>query len=300
MKRKVLFATEVLNKNVIVALLLLLTNSLTAQNGSITGKVTDSKNSEPLIGAAVTISGTTTGSATDFDGNYTIPNVKSGTYTLNISYISYKSHTKSGVVVEADKPTLVDISMESADISLNEVQVVANAKRESDIVLMMEQKKATLIRESVGAKQLSMQGVSDAATAAGKITGVVRSGSSGEVYVRGLGDRYLSTTMNGLPVPSDDVDKKNIDLGLFETSVIQNVGISKTYDPESYIDQSAGNVNIVSKEFTTGFSIELQGGLNSGVLNKNFFNNFSTSPNLNNSFMSFYSRPQTLAQGVSK
>ena len=300
MKRKVLFATEVLNKNVIVALLLLLTNSLTAQNGSITGKVTDSKNSEPLIGAAVTISGTTTGSATDFDGNYTIPNVKSGTYTLNISYISYKSHTKSGVVVEADKPTLVDISMESADISLNEVQVVANAKRESDIVLMMEQKKATLIRESVGAKQLSMQGVSDAATAAGKITGVVRSGSSGEVYVRGLGDRYLSTTMNGLPVPSDDVDKKNIDLGLFETSVIQNVGISKTYDPESYIDQSAGNVNIVSKEFTAGFSIELQGGLNSGVLNKNVFKNFSTSPNLNNSFMSFYSRPQTLVQAITK
>ena len=65
---------------------------------------------------------------------------------------------------------------------------------------------------------------------------------------RGLGDRYLYSTMNGLPIPSDDVERKNIDLGLFPTRVIQNVSISKAYSAISSADQASGNVDISSRE----------------------------------------------------
>ena len=67
--------------------------------------------------------------------------------------------------------------------------------------------------------------------------------------MRGLGDRYLSTTMNGLPIPSDNVDNKNINLSLFSTNIIENVGVSKTYTTSNYLDQASGNVNVETKGY---------------------------------------------------
>ena len=282
--------------------LLALASSLTvqAQTGTIRGTIMDAKTNEPLIGASVLVEGTTNGAATDLDGNYVIQNVAAGTYVLRASYVAYRPVSIQNVVVEKGTETVLNFVMETDDVSLEEVVVVATVRKESERILLMDQKGATVIRESVGAQQLSMQGVSDAATATSKITGVVKSESSGEVFVRGLGDRYLSTTMNGLPIPSDDIDKKNIDLALFETGVIQNVGINKTYNPDSYIDQAAGNINIVSKEFVEQFSIGLQGGINSSVATDGVFGSFVSSPAYENSKLTFFNRDYTLRDAITR
>jgi outer membrane receptor protein involved in Fe transport len=108
--------------------------------------------------------------------------------------------------------------------------------------------------------------VSNAANATTKISGVTKSEGSGSIYIRGLGDRYLSTTMNGLSIPSDDVENKNINLNLFSTNIIKNVGISKTYSTSNYADQGSGNVDVNSKEYSKkGYSISLSSGTNTNV-----------------------------------
>ena len=79
--------------------------------------------------------------------------------------------------------------------------------------------------------------------------------------------------MKGKPIPSDDVQNKNIDIGLFSTNIIQNVSISKTYDIASYGDQAAGTVDVASKIYSKkGFKATLGTGMNSNVmgLNGNF------------------------------
>ena len=271
-----------------------------AQTGTIKGTIVDAKTNEPLIGASVLVEGTSNGAATDLDGNFIIRQVAEGTYSLRASYVAYQTVVTTNVLVKNGKEIILHITMETDDVSLDEVVIVATPRRESERILLMDQKNATVIRESVGAQQLSMQGVSDIATAASKITGVIKSEGSGEVFVRGLGDRYLSTTMNGLPIPSDDIEKKNIDPGLFSTGVIQNVGISKTYDPEGYIDQSAGNINIISKEFVDQFSVELQGGINSSVLADGVFGGFKASPNRSDASMTFYQRRYNLADAITQ
>ncbi|MBK5196146.1 MAG: TonB-dependent receptor, partial [Proteiniphilum sp.] len=271
-----------------------------AQTGTIKGIIVDAKANEPLIGASVLVEGTTNGAAADLDGNFVILNVTEGSYSLRATYVAYRPVVIENVLVEKGKETILNIAMETDDVSLDEVIVVATPRKESERILLMDQKNATVIRESVGAQQLSMQGVSDIATATSKITGVIKSEGSGEVFVRGLGDRYLSTTMNGLPIPSDDIDKKNIDLGLFSTVLIQNVGISKTYNPEGYIDQSAGNINIISKEFVDQFSVELQGGINSSLLSDGVFSDFKVSPNKDNSLMTFYNRAYNLVDAITR
>ena len=123
-----------------------------------------------------------------------------------------------------------------------------------------------------------------------KISGVSSSEASGDVFVRGLGDRYLSTTLNGLAIPSDDVEKKNIDLGLFPTRVIQNVSISKTYSAQTTADQSSGTIDISSRELrgSSELGLGLQSGINTNVAKSGVFDNFKATVNSRNTDYGFY------------
>jgi len=243
--------------------------------GSIVGKLTDKElNDEPLAFANVLIKGTTTGTTSDFDGLYEIAGLEPGTYTIVFSYLGYETVEIPNVVVEAGKVTNVNVPMSaSAGVSLDDVVVTTVARKDSEVALLLDQKKAVTVVESIGAEQLGRLGVSDASAATTKISGVSKSEGSGQIYVRGLGDRYLTTTLNGLPIPSDNVDKKNIDLGLFPTRFIENVSISKTFSPNNSADQASGNINIQSKNITSrsDFGVSFSGGANSNVASGDVF-----------------------------
>ena len=247
---------------------LALSQFLVAQNkGTLKGLLTDKEtNNEPLPFANVIIKGTTIGTTTDFDGNYTL-SVVEGNHIVVFSFLGYKTIEKSIIIKAGEVVTINQLMSAEEGVSLDEIIVKSSSSRETVSALLLEQKKAVIIKESIGAQTLSKIGVSNAANATTKISGVTKSEGSGNIYIRGLGDRYLSTTMNGLPIPSDDVENKNINLDLFSTNIIKNVGISKTYATSSYADQGSGNVDVNSKEYAKkGYSISLSGGTNTNVL----------------------------------
>jgi outer membrane receptor protein involved in Fe transport len=283
----------------ISSLLLIISLFGYAQKGTIKGSVTDSKTKESLIGTTVLIKGTTQGTITNFDGNYILPGVEPGTHTLVISFISYEPQ-EIQVEVAAGKETVVNVALEPATLDIGEVKVVAKANRESEAMLLLDQKNATGITESIGSSRLSSLGVSDAATATSKITGVTKTESSGDIYIRGLGDRYLTTTMNGLPIPSDDVSKKNIDLNLFSTDIIKNVGIDKTFSTSNYADQASGTVNISSKSYSETLSVGVSGKTSTNVLKDGVWNNFKTTQNMNDVSFGFYQRPYTTEKAITQ
>ncbi|MEL0651554.1 TonB-dependent receptor [Algibacter sp. TI.3.09] len=254
-------------KKLILVLTLLITAFSFAQTGSIVGKLTDKEyNNEPLAFANVIIKGTTTGTTSDFDGFYALNNLEAKAYTIIVSFVGYETQ-EIPVTVVAGQELKLDVVMSASAASLDEVVITTTTRRASETALLLEQKKAVVIKESIGAERLSKIGVSDAAVATTKIAGVSKSEGSGDIYIRGLGDRYLSTTMNGLPIPSDDVNNKNINLNLFSTNIIENVGISKTYSTSSYADQTSGNVDITSKGYSKkGASVSLSSGYNTNVL----------------------------------
>lgn len=241
---------------------------LFAQNtGSIAGKLTDKDfNNEPLPFANILIKGTIKGTTSDVDGLYELTDLEPGSYTLVFSFVGYETQEIKADVV-AGKVTTVNVIMGASAASLAEVVITTTTKKESEAALLLDQKKATEIKESIGSIELAKLGVSDASAATTKIAGVSKSEGGGQIYVRGLGDRYLTTTLNGLPIPSDNIDKKNIDLELFPTRFIENVSISKTFAPKNSADQASGNVNIASKEITSrkSYGISLGGGLNTNV-----------------------------------
>ncbi len=233
--------------------------------GSIVGKLTDQEyNNEPLAFANVLIKGTTLGATSDFDGLFEIANVEPGTYTVTFSYLGYETVEIPNVTVEAGKVTSLNVPMSASEgVALDEVVVTTVARKDSEVALLLDQKKAITLETSIGAQELARKGASDAATAVTKITGIAKEEGSDNVYVRGLGDRFNVTTLNGLPLPSNNTSKKNIDLSLFGTGIIESIGIDKTYNAQNYGDFGGANINIVSRNYTGSGFLEL--GIGSGT-----------------------------------
>ncbi len=93
-----------------------------AQRGTVKGKVTNTLTGEELIGANVVLQGTTMGAATDTDGNYEIQFVPPGTYTVQVSYVSYKN-TEREVNVTANREITIDFELEEDILNLDEIVV---------------------------------------------------------------------------------------------------------------------------------------------------------------------------------
>ena len=258
-------------KKIVFILSLIICQTIMAQEkGIIMGKLLDKEmNNEPLSFASVVIKGTVIGTETDLEGNFSL-SVNSGSYVLVFNFLGYKS-LEVPITVISGETLIVNRILESAEgVALEEVTLKANISKQKETALLLEQRKAATIKESIGAERLSKIGVSNAASATTKIAGVARSEESGDIYIRGLGDRYVASSMNGLPIPSDDVQNKNIDLSLFSTNLINSIGINKTYATSMYSDQSSGNIDIISKKYSKkGFSLAINGGLNSAVSSLN-------------------------------
>ena len=174
------------------------------------------------------------------------------------------------------KVTEINVPMAASSASLDEVVITTTTKRESETAILLEQKKAATTQTKIGAVELSKKGVSDVATGLTKATGISK--ESDKLYVRGLGDRYLNTTLNGLSLPSNKIDNKNIDLNLFSSDVIKNVAISKTYSTNLYGDFAAGNVDVVSKDYSGKgfFNASVSTGFNTNAVGETFMKSDGT------------------------
>ena len=238
--------------------------------GKLTGLLTDKEaNNEPLPFANVVIKGTTIGTTTDFDGNYSLQ-VPAGTHIVEFSFLGYKSIEKTFTITVGETVVINQVMSAEEGVALDAVVVKATTSKESATALIMEGKKAVSITTTIGAQELATKGVSDAAGAVTKTAGVSK--GSKNVIVRGLGDRYNSTTMNGLPLPSEDPEYKNISLGFFDTSVIKNIGVNKVFTSDINGDVGGANIDIVSKEVVKRreASLGVSLGANSQTVSKEF------------------------------
>ena len=250
-------------------ILLLVLSTMTAMAGNIKGTVLDKQTKEPLTGATIQITGTAQGVVADIDGNYTL-NVNDGTYTITVRYIGYKDILLNSIKVKAE--TLLNFEMESDAQALGEVSVVAKKNLEGERALQMERQKATLAIENLGAKEMSIKGISNVEEGVKKITGISIA-SAGQLIVRGLGDRYSTTTLNGLPIASPNPDNKLSPLDIFPASTVQNITVSKVYDASAFADYSGAHIDISTKENVGSdfLSINFNAGGKFNTLGKDFY-----------------------------
>lgn len=220
--------------------------SISAQAFTVKGVVIDHSTKEPLIGATVQVEGTTTGVITDIDGRFEIRDIKGKSCTLVVQYVSYK--TQKLIVQKGQKEELV-IALSPDNQQLDEVTVVARKNLENERALMMERQKSSVAIENIGAREMSAKGISNVEEGVKKISGVSVA-SAGQIIVRGLGDRYSTTTLNGLPIASPNPDHKLIPLDLFPASTVKNITVSKVYEANTFADYSGAHIDIGTKEQT--------------------------------------------------
>ena len=236
-------------------------SSVSAQErGKIAGVVVDAETGEALIGAGVVLVGTTTGSTTDLDGRYEIPNLEPGVYDLQFSYIGYNPVTVGNVAVRAGATTRVDMGLTSAAIEVGEVFVEARAARDSEASLLRQRQKAAAVSDAVSAEVIGRSGSSNAADAMKKVTGATVVGGR-YVYVRGLGDRYTNTRLNGAELPTSDPDRNAVAFDLFPAGLLDNIVTTKTFTPDKPGSFTGGSVNIATKDFPEVFNFSVSSSL---------------------------------------
>ncbi|MBN2093203.1 TonB-dependent receptor [candidate division KSB1 bacterium] len=220
----------------------------------LTGKVVDAETGEPLIGANVTLEGTSMGAACDLEGNYMVLNVPPGQYNLVVTMMGYTKTRITEVELKVGEVTQINVSLKYEVLQTEGVEVTAKAVKNTESALLKDRQKARSVSDAISAEAISQAGSGDAADAMKQLTGAsVVDGKY--IYIRGLGDRYTSTQLNGAEIPSTDPYKRAASVDMIPSNILDNIVTTKSFTPDKSGDFSGGTVDIRTKDFPDKLTI---------------------------------------------
>lgn len=151
----------------------------------------------------------------------------------------------------------------AAASQLEEIVVVGRQRSVATDVLQ-ERIEAEVVADIVSSEQISRVGDSTVSLALRRLPGVTLVGDQ-YVYIRGLGERYSSTTLNGAYVPSPDLTRNVIPLDLFPAEIVESISIQKGYSPDRPAAFGGGNVDVRTRGIPEGpvFNLQIGSGWNS-------------------------------------
>ncbi len=237
-----------LKSTLLLALSLFAVSGFAQQNGFIRGTVYEEASNQTMPSVKVFVPDTEVRGITDLDGQFSL-SVPPGTYSLELRFIMCETIIIKDVVVTADDATVVDdIYMREADNELTTVVILKERNRSSENAVLNMKKTAVGMIDGISSANFRKIGDSNAAGAMARVPGVSIAGGK-YVYVRGLGDRYNKTLLNGMDVPGLDPDRNTIQMDIFPTSILDNIIVNKTFVAELPADFTGGVIDITLKSF---------------------------------------------------
>lgn len=265
-----------------------------AQQATLKGKVTDRATGEDVIGAVIIIKGTTKGAATDFDGNFELP-LEAGSYTVVVSFLSYKTYEQSGIQVNPGQTLNLDIQLENNNTELNVVEIVGTRQTNTEMAVLQSMRKSEVVVSGVAGEQIAKSMDRDAAETVKRIPGVTILNDR-YVVIRGMNQRYNTVLLNDALTPSTEPDQKAFSFDILPTSVIDRIMIYKNGSPELPGEFGGGVVKIFTKnvvnENTT--TIGVSGSYRVGTT----FNNFLTDRKSSTDFLGFDNGRRAIPAGM--
>ena len=242
--------------------------------GTVRGVVSDQDFQVPLGGASILLIETGQKTESAQEGNYSFPNLAPGKYTLVFSRDGYVRSVRGDVVVLPGQLTDLDVALTGDFTDLEEFVVqdlLQTTEAGTEAAVLELRFEAPALMDAVSADLMSKAGASDAASALRLVTGAtVQDGKY--AVIRGLPDRYVSSQMNGVRLPSADEDKRAVELDQFPSSVIDTLEVAKTFTPDQQGDASGGAVNVKLKGIPEETTVEVKSqiSLNTQVAGSNF------------------------------
>jgi len=256
-------------KKILLLAYILLFSHLAYSQG-IKGKILESTTSEPLIGATVKIMGSSNGAVADIDGKYIIENLNPGTYDLKFSYIGYDDKILKGVIVKTGEITELDVVLKVDGLTTDIITIEANTSLSNEQALLTEKKNSDKISDGISEQQIKRAPDAAASDVMKRIIGV-NIVDNKFVFIRGTSERYNTTTLNGVFVPSTESDKKSFSFDIFPSNLLENIIISKSYTPDQQGNFSGGLVQLNTKDFPESFTLNFSSSLsgNTNTTGKN-------------------------------
>ena len=239
------------------------------QPGRITGKILDDRG-EVMPSTSIKVIETGQAVQTTVDGRYSI-NLKPGTYSLEISYISYQKQRITEVVVKAGENTVLDISMKPDSKGLSEVIITSSYKKASIAGLYAQQKNTSNLSDGISAEQIGATPDKHVGETLKRITGV-STNENRKVVVRGIAERYNVSLLNGSALPSTDVQERDFEFNLIPTNLVENIVVAKSITADMPYGFAGGLIQITTKSVPESNFLSVSAGtsFNSRTTGKDF------------------------------
>ncbi len=182
----------------------------------------------------------------DADGLYQFADVQAGAYRLKVGKRGFAVYERESQSFAPGGNPVREIRLERSVPKGQLIEAKGGSGAGSSAALLAARRKSSGVMEGVGAEQIAKGTDADAGAVARRITGTSLVGGK-YIYVRGLGERYTNMTLNGLPVPSPEKDKRVVPQDLFPAWALESFAIRKTFTPESYADFAGGSVALETK-----------------------------------------------------
>jgi TonB-dependent receptor len=227
----------------------------------------DGEYDEPMAFANVIVKNSSIGTTSDFDGKYEL-SLDPGSYTLIFSFVGYSTIEITDVTISEESDEIVNVTLLTN--MLDEVVISTTVRKNTESAVLDIQKKSTVMLDGISSQGIKKAGASNIAGAVKAVPGVSVQGGK-YVYVRGLGDRYTKSILNGVDIPGLDPDRNTIQMDIFPTNILENIIVIKSAAAEYPADFTGGVIDIVTKDFPT--KRELSISIGSAYNSKMHFNN---------------------------
>lgn len=255
----------------VILFVLLCGTYIFAQDAKIIGKVYDGSNGSILSDAVIKTEPLNKGAASDIDGNFSLEKITPGKYLLTASYIGYLKETRQ-VEIKADEIINVDFILKPETTSIDTLTIEAEriiTTNESGLIL--QQQKSERISDGISSQQIKRSADANSSDVLKRVMGISIVQDK-FVFVRGTGERYNNTMLNGSYLPSTESDKKAFSFDIFPSNLLDNMVVYKTNTPDQPADFTGGLVNITTIEFPEKFTLSFS--LNSSYNNETTGENF--------------------------
>ncbi len=227
---------------------------------TIKGTVQDARSGEPLVGAIIKISGTESKTVVKLDGSFSFKNIKPGTYQLTVEYVGFQKETIEKFTLSNNGVKELNIGLRETSSKLSDVTVVGASNKESDNYARRIERNAEPVMNVMSAKTIQLLPDITVANALQRVSGVTieKSGSGEARYpiIRGMEKRYISTSVNGIKIPSPDNRSRYIPLDLFPSELLERLEVSKSLTPSMEGDAIGGSINLVMKDAPANFLLQ--------------------------------------------
>lgn len=230
--------------------------------GLISVQVLSVETQKPLKDVQVFLSGLKEKLRTDEQGRVTAT-VPAGNYSVSLLHSAYSSQTQDGVQITDSQTTELSFKLTPAGVELAEYVVLEPHLAGTIASIMEEQRTATSVATVLGAEQFSRSGDGDVASALRRASGLTLVGGQ-YIFIRGLGERFSTTLVNGAAIPSPDPTRRVVPLDLFPTNILESVMVQKSYSPDRPAEFAGGTLEMRTRGIPDAFffNLNLQAGVN--------------------------------------